>query len=111
MTPNEPQTDTQTPTLEPSANWRPGQRFRERKSVDHTIRHGLRSMLRSVARRDDFDVPDLTTLAGLADDLEGAIALAVANLRHQGHSWAVIAKALGITRQSAHERFTRHGIR
>ncbi len=111
MTPQEPQTAAQTPAPIPSANYRPGQRFRERKSVDHTIRHGLRSMLRSVARRSDFDVPDLTTLAGIADELELALALAVGNLREQGHSWATIAKALGITRQSAHERFTRHGIR
>lgn len=110
MTP-QPLPDDASTNARPSANWRPGQPWRERKSVDHTIRHGLGSMLRSVARRDDFDVPDLTTLAGVADQLEVALTMAVGNLRQQGHSWAVIARALGCSRQSAHERFTRHGIK
>jgi hypothetical protein len=104
--------ETHVTNGQPSANWRPGQRrFRERKSVEHTIRQGVRSMLRSVARRDDFDVPDLAHLAGLADDLEVAMAIAVENLRGQGHSWAAIARELGCTRQAAHERFTRHGVK
>lgn len=80
---------------------------RERKSVDHTLRHGVRSMLRSVARRDDFDVPDLTTLHDLAADLDAATVAAVDNLRSQGHSWAVIGSALGVTRQEAHRRYAR----
>jgi transcriptional regulator with GAF, ATPase, and Fis domain len=106
--------DTERPVtnVEPSANYRPGQRrFRVRKSVEHTIAHGVKSMLRSVAQRDDFDVPNLTQLAHLSDDLEAALFVAVTNLRAQGHSWAAIAKALGVTRQTAHERFTRHGAR
>lgn len=92
----------------PSANWRPSQaRFRERKSVDHTLRYGVASMLRSVVQRDDFDLPDLSTLAELANELEHATRVAVDNLRAQGHSWQAIANELGITRQSAHERFNR----
>lgn len=79
----------------------------EKKSVDHTLRHGIRSMLRSVARRDDFDVPDLTTLHQLAADLDSATVAAVDNLRAQGHSWAVIGRALGVTRQEAHRRYSR----
>lgn len=92
--------------VEPSANYRPTQpRFRARKSVDHTIRHGIGSMLRSVARRDDFDLPDLAQLAAVRAELEGALQLAVANLRQQEHSWQAIADELGITRQSAWDRY------
>lgn len=78
----------------------------ERKSVDHTLRHGIRSMLASVARRDDFDLPDLATLAGLRADLAAAEQTAATNLRTQGHSYADLARALGITRQAAHARFS-----
>lgn len=77
-----------------------------RKSVDHTLRHGIRSMLRSVVRREDFDVPDLCTLAGLRNTLDLALIDAVHNLHHhQGHSWATIASELGVTRQEAHRRY------
>lgn len=101
--------DVDVPLLEAdrSANWRPGQPARWRKSVDHTLRHGVRSMLRSVARRPDFDVPDLTTLSTMALEVDRALVDAVANLRRQGHSWAVIGEALGTTRQTAQERFAR----
>jgi hypothetical protein len=91
--------------MEPSANWRPGQRLRTRKSVEHTIRHGVRSMLRSVARRDDFDVPDLGHLAAIAGDVDESLAVAVGNLRRQGHSWSVIGEELGVTKQAAYVRF------
>lgn len=109
--PRNPTPDQHT-NVEPSANYRPGQRrYRSRKSVEHTIAHGVKSMLRSVVARDDFDVPNLTQLAQLSDDLEAALFVAVTNLRAQGHSWTVIAGALGTSRQAAHERFTRHGAR
>lgn len=92
--------------VEPSANWRPGQRqMRVRKSVSHTIRHGLRSMLRCVARRPDFDLPNLTELAALHAELDEALVTAVANLRAQGHSWKAIGDALGVTKQTAYIRF------
>jgi hypothetical protein len=76
-----------------------------RKSVDHTIRHGVRSMLRSVPRRADFDVPNLATLVELRDDIDEAIAAGVTNLREQGHSWTVIGTQLGVSRQEAHRRY------
>lgn len=95
---------------QPSANWRPGQPWRERKDVPHSIA-GACSILRSVARRDDFDVPNLADLAAVADQLDVALAMAVANLRERGYSWGDIASVLGVTRQSAHERFRRHGIK
>lgn len=91
---------------EPSANWRPTQRrFRERKSVSHALRHGVASMLRSVARRDDFDVPNLTELAALQSELQEALVAAVSNLRQQGTSWTEIGEALGVTKQAAYIRF------
>jgi hypothetical protein len=88
----------------PSANWRPGQPFRERKSVAHTIR-GLRSILRSVGRRDDFDVADLEQLAALRFEVEAATRVAARYLHDAGYSWSDIARPLGITKQTAHERF------
>lgn len=92
--------------VEPSANWRPGQRrARARKSVSHTIRHGVASMLRSLARRPDFDLPNLAELAALEHELDAAIVAAVVNLRNQGHSWEAIANELGVSRQATHKRF------
>lgn len=105
MTPDATSTPSYA-TAELSANYRPGQpRVRYRKSVDHTLRHGVRSMMLSVARRPDFDVPDLATLATTVEVVDLALHMAVDNLRGQGHSWQVIGDALGITRQTAHERF------
>lgn len=90
---------------DPSHNWRPGQPFRERKSVDHTMRHGIRSMIRSTARRPDFDVADLETLAMLTVEIDAALVVAARQLHTREYSWAAIARPLGITRQTAHERF------
>lgn len=112
MTANDTQTAAQWPILngQPSANYRPTQpKIRTRKSVDHTIRHGARSMLRSVVQRPDFDLPDLSTLAQLQHDLDMALLAAVANLRGQGHSWQAIADQLGVTRQAAFKRWGRIG--
>jgi hypothetical protein len=101
----QPSADTFT-NVEPCANYRPTQpRFRARKSVEHTIRDGIASMLRSVARRDDFDLPNLAHLAAMRAALEDAIQVAVDNLRDQGHPWQAIADELGITRQSAWDRY------
>lgn len=76
-----------------------------RKSVDHTLRHGVRSMLRSVARRDDFDVPDLATLMSLRHDLDEAIDEAANGLLVE-HSYAELARAVGISRQAAFKRWS-----
>lgn len=40
-------------------------------------------------------------------DAEHALMLAVADARTIGHSWVAIAKALGVTRQSAQKRWAR----
>lgn len=44
-------------------------------------------------------------LAALAEDVDAAMHAAVAGLRAAGWSWAEIGARLGMTRQSAHERF------
>jgi hypothetical protein len=48
----------------------------------------------------------LTELAFTARVVEDLTRLAVADARAGGASWADVGQALGITRQSAHERFT-----
>lgn len=65
----------------------------------------IRSAGKRVGDGDDFDLGEL---ASLRDDLEDAIAQAVSGQRAQGQSWAYIGGGLGISRQSAHERY---GIR
>lgn len=91
---------------EPSANWRPGQKkARPKKSVDHTIRHGIRSMIRSVVKREDFDIADLSTLADLQADLAAAQQTAVDNIRSQGYSWSEVADGLGCSKANVIKRF------
>ncbi len=66
-----------------------------------------RRILRAMARRcADADVEDLTDLLSLRDEVDAAIASAVAGLYHQGHSWTEIGAAVGITRQAARQRWT-----
>lgn len=48
---------------------------------------------------------ELAELLSLRDEVESAIATAVGGMREQGHSWQYIADGLGITRQSAHQRY------
>lgn len=113
MTAHDPHTTTEDEVIgvDLCANYRPGQgRRRYRKSVDHTLRHGVWSMLHSVVRRDDFDVPDLGTLVALVEAIDDVVAAAVHNLVYdQGHSWQTVAGELGVTRQAAHQRFAARG--
>jgi hypothetical protein len=51
------------------------------------------------------DVEGLLDLPTLADELNTHIHAAVHGLRAVGYSWAEIAARVGITRQSAHERW------
>ena len=53
------------------------------------------------------DPEDLARLREVIDKAEASLGLAVAGLRSQGHSWAQIGQALGMTRQSAWERFSK----
>ncbi len=65
-----------------------------------------RRILRAYARRvADGDVEALTTLTGLASDVDAAIGQAVTGLRRYGYSWAEIGARLGVTRQAAQQRW------
>ena len=65
-------------------------------------RRVVRAAGRAAAAGDEFE---LAELASLRDELEAAIKVAVDGQRATGRSWAHIGSALGITRQSAHERY------
>jgi hypothetical protein len=88
--------------IEPSENGKG-----DKKDVDHTVRSGAWSMLRSAACRVETDLPDLATIAQTAKVVDEALTLAVANMRLQGHSWSVIGRALGVTREAATMRFSK----
>jgi hypothetical protein len=72
----------------------------------------VRRILRAYARRvGDGDLDALGALAALRDEIDGHLVDAVAMLRHEpfSYSWQQIGDALGITRQSAQERFRKAG--
>lgn len=67
-----------------------------------------RRFIRAAGRNTaDADEHELAELVALRDELEAAIRVAVAGQRRWGRSWAYIGAALGITRQSAQERYGR----
>jgi hypothetical protein len=92
--------------IEPSLNWKQGQRPRERKSISHTIR-GAMSMVRSAARRADFGELELGELVRARTELDAATQLAVDGLRARGCSWADIGAAVGTSREAAFQRWGR----
>lgn len=47
----------------------------------------------------------LTSAQASVDQARGALTAAVAAARANGRSWADIGRSLGVTRQTAHERF------
>jgi predicted transcriptional regulator len=65
----------------------------------------VRRCLRTIPERTDFDVPTLGELKRLADDQDSAIRAGVHHARRLGYSWAEIARELGVTKQTAHERW------
>lgn len=69
----------------------------------------VRRVLRAYAARvADFDVEGLAGLAQLAQDVDAAVTLAVANLHQRGgYSWAELGRVLGISRQAAQQRYAR----
>jgi hypothetical protein len=75
---------------------------------DHSAFAGFaRRILRAYARRvAGADVEDLAELLELRQDVDDAIAAAVAGMRERGVSWAAIATATGTTRQAAQQRYT-----
>jgi hypothetical protein len=64
----------------------------------------IRGAGKRVAAGDEWELGELISLR---DEVEEAIDTAVAGLRAQGHSWAYIADGLGVTRQSAYERYAK----
>ncbi len=52
------------------------------------------------------DLPDLALMVDLHRDLDAAVRTAVAGFREQGFSWAAIGDAMGISRQSARQRWS-----
>lgn len=64
----------------------------------------IRAAGRRVAAGDDWELAEILSLR---DEVEDAIAAGVAGLRAQGHSWAYIADGLGVTRQTAYERYSK----
>jgi hypothetical protein len=86
---------------------------RARRAVENDayasfIRRVLRAHGRRVAAG---DVEALGDLVALAEDIDRAVADAVAGLRQFGYSWADIAARLGVTRQAAQQRWGREGER
>ena len=66
----------------------------------------VRRVLHAYSRRvGSGDVEALTLMAGLADEINAAMAEAVKGLRARGYSWTEIGARLGITRQAAQQRW------
>lgn len=69
----------------------------------------LKRMIRAYGRRvADADPEDLAAMAGVLEELLDAVQVAVDGQRAQGWSWAIVGRSLGITKQSAQERFGRN---
>lgn len=78
-------------------------REREPLEMVEFARRAIKAAGRHVGNADEFE---LSELASLRTDLECVIRDAVAVQRSYGRSWAYIGAALGITRQSAQERYS-----
>jgi hypothetical protein len=65
-----------------------------------------RRVLRAYGRRIGAgDIDAITELSSLYGEVGQALGSAVLGLRTHGYSWAEIGKRLGVTRQTAHERW------
>lgn len=94
-----PETDcTDNPALTPE----PARRVVENDQYAAFLRRVIRAYGRRIA---SGDVEALADALALIDELDTAIAHAVAGLRAQGYSWADIARPLTITRQAAQQRW------
>lgn len=65
-------------------------------------RRAIKAAGRHVEYADEFELAEFVSLR---DELEAVIRRAVEGQRSVGRSWAYIGGALGITRQSAQERY------
>lgn len=68
----------------------------------------LRRLIAAAGKRvAEADEPELRALIQCQDDLDEAIARAVAGMRERECSWAYIAQATGTSRQAAQQRWGR----
>lgn len=84
------------------------------KSVAETLAC-IERLLAAIPKRVDFDevdLPDVARMAGLHAKVEASLAATIRGLRKQRDwrdkpttSWGDVGRALGITRQTAQERF------
>lgn len=79
-----------------------GRRDVETTSYVDFARRIIRGAGKRVAAGDEWELAELISLR---DEVEDAIATAVAGMRERGESWQYIADGLGTTRQSAHGRY------
>jgi hypothetical protein len=91
-------------TVKPALTLHHPKRLVENDDYAAFVRRVLRAYARRVA---DGDVEALTTMTGLADEIDTVIAQAVTGLRAFGYSWAEIGSRLGVTRQAAQQRWGR----
>lgn len=77
-------------------------RERETTEVIAMVRRMIRACGKRVAEADEIE---LAELIGLHQELDQAIATAVAGQRELGKSWTMIAAATGTTKQAAHARW------
>ena len=82
-------------------------REREPLEMVEFARRAIRAAGRHVEQADEFELAELVSLR---DELEAVIRKAVHGQREVGRSWAYIGAALGITRQSAQERYGERSV-
>ena len=71
-----------------------------------------RRVLRAYATRvAKGDIDAVADMVAIGRELDGLIAEAVDGLRAKGYSWSDIGQRLGVTKQAAHERWSRRGKR
>lgn len=88
----------------------PDVKLRRARRSNSDVLSALKRLVRAYSRREGTDV--LAGLAELAADVDAAMLDSVTWLRSAdggAHSWAEIGSALGISRQSAQERFRKAG--
>src|SRR5919107_3730741 len=91
-------------TLTPKPRTKRTRRQVETNEFDAFVRRILRAYARRVAAG---DVEALASLAQLSSEVDAVTRLAVAGLRKSpyNYSWSEIADRLGVTKQTAHERY------
>lgn len=79
-----------------------GRRVLETPAYVDFVKRIIRRAGKRVASGDEWELGELISLR---EEVEDAVTTAVAGLRERGESWQYIADGLGVTRQSAYERY------